>query len=348
MIPKRAAASDPVDMFAASLPAGAAEISPARAEAVAKEVFGRDAVAERLTGERDQNFRLKEDDGDYLLKISHPAEDQAAIDLMTAALRHLERHAPELPCPRVIPTTRGESHALIPVSASERSVVRLLTWLPGKPVRASRRSKAQRAACGAVAGRLVNALSGFSHEAGRRSLIWDLRRFPDVRRLLDDIPEMPCAEAAAHFFERYRAAAAPIFDGLRRQIVHNDLNAKNLIVSPQDEAHVTGIIDFGDMLETAVAADAAIGASAHIRDVSTLEEDLADFLTAYDAHAPLVREEWHILNWLIAARRIADVVIPYWYRKRAPGTAHYTALDREAIEGRLEIVEALAKLKLGA
>lgn len=342
MIAERTAAPDPVDLFAASLPAGEIDLSAEQAEAVAKTHYGLDARAERLTGERDQNFRLSADGGEYLLKISHPSEDPAVNDLMTAALAHLELHAPDLPSPRILPTVAGESHAL--VGGRERRVARLLTFLPGKPLRTSARSKAQRAACGAVGGRLTRALSDFRHHAACRSLIWDVRRFGDVRRMLDDIPEQP--PAVLRFFDRYRETAEPRIERLRRQIVHNDLNAKNLIVSPEDEAKVVGIIDFGDMLETAVAADAAIGASAHVRDVATLEGDIMDFLAAYHAESPLTGEEWTVLNWLIAARRIADIVIPAWYRKRAPATAHYAALDRAEIERRLAIVEALTRLEL--
>lgn len=48
---------------------------------------------------------------------------------------------------------------------------------------------------------------------------------------------------------------------MRRQAAHCDLNPHNVMVAAGRPDRVAGVIDFGDMVHTALAADAAIGAS---------------------------------------------------------------------------------------
>ena len=74
------------------------------AVALAREHYGLEAHAIRLSGERDENFRLRTAQGaDYLLKVAHAAEDPTVSDLLTAALEHLRASDPGLPCPRLKP-----------------------------------------------------------------------------------------------------------------------------------------------------------------------------------------------------------------------------------------------------
>jgi Ser/Thr protein kinase RdoA (MazF antagonist) len=339
--------ADPVALFAATVSTLSAPLPLDVAEASVRAVYGLEVAAERLTGERDQNFHLRDREGrSFLLKLTHPAENPAIVEMTSAALLHLERNAPALPCPRLIPGLDGALQHRLGPSRGGAGVMRVLTWLPGRPVRQSPRSAGQRAACGRLAAQMAQALRDFHHPAARRPLIWDLRAFPHVRRLLADVPEMPHAQAAHAFFERYETAAAPVVARLRRQLLHNDLNAKNVIVSPDDEALITGVIDFGDLTDTAVAADAAIAASGHIGDIATLESDLRDFLCAYHSQSPLTAEEWGVLNWLIAARKMSDLVIPYWYQAKAPGSDHYQPKGADEIERWLQVADALTEINL--
>ena len=64
-------------------------VDAAEATRVAREVYGVEASASPLPGERDLNFRLEADDGSYVLKF-HPLDaDPAELELATAALEHV-------------------------------------------------------------------------------------------------------------------------------------------------------------------------------------------------------------------------------------------------------------------
>jgi len=101
----------------------------------AREHWGLEGELTPLDGERDQNHRVVTADGaSYVLKVSAAGESEGAVDFQVAALRHLERHAPDLPVPRVIASRAGKDLEWIAAADGTRHMVRLLSWLPGTPL----------------------------------------------------------------------------------------------------------------------------------------------------------------------------------------------------------------------
>jgi hydroxylysine kinase len=79
------------------------------------EMFGVSGTTQPLAGEHDQNFLLTTDDGEqYVLKLSHAAEQRAILDLQNAALAHLAKRVPShaLALPRPCPTIAGEDNLI--------------------------------------------------------------------------------------------------------------------------------------------------------------------------------------------------------------------------------------------
>jgi hydroxylysine kinase len=340
------AAEDVVALFAATLGGGAPPMHLNEAAHIARDRFGVEGDLSRLTGERDQNFQLAAADGRaFVLKVFHPAEDPQVLSLTAEALLHLERSSPELPCPRIVVDRQGQAATRWNSRDGASRAVRLLTWSPGRPAFGSTRSTAQRTAWAVLAARLGRALRTFHHPAAARPLIWDLRHFLHVRALLLDLRDLPGQAFMQDFFERYAAEAAPRIGALRRQVVHNDLNSKNVLISEADESQVVGVIDFGDVVETALVADVAVAASAQATDAALAEANLREFVEAYCALEPLDREELALLPWLAAARKLADTLIPAWCVRRNPSTRHYQAPSAANVEQRLELVAAIARTR---
>ncbi|MDB6012449.1 MAG: hypothetical protein JWL65_4699, partial [Gammaproteobacteria bacterium] len=146
-------ASD-LDAFMATMVAASVATSCDEAEAFALKRYDLRVTANRLTGERDENFKLVGSDGrEYVLKIASAAEEPAVTDLPTAALLHVERVDPGFPCPRVLRNRDGLTCSRFEDAAGLGRTARILTYLPGKTLRSSVRSSVQRAACGRVAAR---------------------------------------------------------------------------------------------------------------------------------------------------------------------------------------------------
>src|SRR3984957_4526984 len=274
----------------ATMVATSAPVSCDEAEKFARERYGLDSAATRLTGERDENFKLSCTDGrEYVLKIASAAEAPAVTDLPTAALLHVERVDPGFPCPRVLRTRDGLTCSRFEDGAADlRRTARILTFLPGKTLRSSARSSAQRAACGRVAARLGLALRTFTHPAATRPLIWDLRHVGRTVGLLDELGDFPETSTVAALIGAIDARVQAEYGHLRQQVIHNDMNDMNVLVDPCNEDVVVGVIDFGDLVHTALVADVAILAADQIAMGHAPHDSIMDVVMAYHEAVPLL------------------------------------------------------------
>ena len=335
-----------VDAFMATMVAQSRPVPIERAVALVEEFYGFVPHATRLTGERDENFRLTAPEGaQYVLKIANPAESPAATDLQTAALLHLEKTDPTLPCPRVVRERNAATCVRFVDEAGGERTARMLTYLPGKLLGSAPRSQRQRAACGRVGGRLTHALRSFEHPAAHRAIVWDVQHAGHMRQLLEQLPHFPYRQAAADLLGRMVPRIESQLPLLRHQVVHNDLNPLNILVDPADETRVTGVIDFGDMTCTALIADVAVTAAELIpgdcTDPVSARESVLDVAIAYHECMPLLQQELAMLGTLVAARLLMNVVVHEWHVHHNPSSSHYAALDPEFMRARLEIADRM-------
>ncbi len=325
----------------ATMVATSSSVSIHFAAAIAREHYGLEIVAERLTGERDENFRLRSDGADFVMKIASAAEEPVVTDLSTAALLHVERADSDLPCPRVRLSRTGSTQVRFRDDTGQMRTGRVLSWLPGVPLRSVTSSAAQRNACARLAARIGRALRNFDHPAARRRLIWDLRLLPRILPLLDEIPDFPRKSRVAARIDEFRVHALPRLATLRQQVIHNDLNDRNILVDPTDPSVIAGVIDYGDMIHSALVSDLAILAAEQITDWETLDETIGALVAAYQEVEPLSAAELSILRLLIGARILMSAVIPSWHRCRNPSSGHYTRVTPDFVLGRLDIAEGL-------
>ncbi len=311
--------------------------------ALARDRYLLDVRATRMTGERDENYRLSVAGGaEYVFKIAHVAEERAVTELPTAALLHIEQTDPTFPCPRVVRERSGATQVYFVDESGHNRTARVLTYLPGKLLGAATRSARQRRSCGATAGRMTRALRGFQYPVVHQALIWDVRNAARVRRLLDELPDFPHRQAAADLLDHLIPRIEAQLPGLRHQFVHNDINPFNVLVDPDDEANVVGIIDFGDLTHTALIADVAVTAADQIpadcgEDTELARASLLDVASAYHECVPLQAEELAMLGTLVAARLAANLVVHEWHLYHNPSSGHYAPLRPDFIRARLAI-----------
>jgi hydroxylysine kinase len=327
-----------LDAFMATMVAPSVATSCDEAQKFALERYDLRTTAARLTGERDENFKLVGSDGrEYVLKIASAAEEPAVTDLPTAALLHVERVDPGFPCPRVLRNRDGLTCSRFEDAAGLGRTARILTYLPGKTLRSSARSSLQRAACGRVAARLGLALRSFTHPAALRPLIWDLRHVGRTVALLGELGDFPETSTVAALISAIDARVQAEFGHLRQQVIHNDMNDMNVLVDPGNEDVVVGVIDFGDLVHTALVADVAILAADQIATGRAPHDSIMDVVMAYHEAVPLLPPELAVLNPLIAGRILTDVLIASWHRRRNPAGTHYVDLEPEYIRARVNL-----------
>lgn len=289
-------------------------LAPEAALALVQAHWGLTGDLSPLTSERDLNFRLTTAQGRYVVKLANPAEPAAVTGFQTRALLHLETSP--LPLPRVTRTRAGETQVETP-----HGILRLLTWLEGAPLHLAPKSHAQRAAIGRTAALLTLGLHGFTDPAARQDLQWDIRHAARLRPLLPHIaPDLrPLCTAT---LDRFETEVLPHLSLCRWQVVHNDLNPHNLLTDPTDPTAITGILDFGDMVETPLVCDMAVAASYQV-DPAAPRDSLAAFARAYHATLPLTALEQDLFPALTATRMLTTLAIASARAARHPENAPY-------------------------
>src|SRR6185312_16983471 len=102
-------------------------------ESLLREQFGLAAQAERLTGDRDENFRVHVAQGPgYVFKVLPVGESAVTGDLLPAVLTHIERVAGDLPVPRVVRSRDGRAQIRLIDAGGDTRIASLCTYLPGK------------------------------------------------------------------------------------------------------------------------------------------------------------------------------------------------------------------------
>ncbi|HEY4334032.1 MAG TPA: aminotransferase class III-fold pyridoxal phosphate-dependent enzyme [Ilumatobacteraceae bacterium] len=257
-------------------------------------------------GELDKNFKVVTSDGrQLLLKVHAPADDGAEIDLQLAVLQHLATHAAALAVQRPIADLDGD---LLPIIHGQR--VRLTTWLPGDVwVDAISSDRDVRAATSASLGRLLahldQVLAGFRHPASRRVHRWDLAVAADHRGLTELIDDETKRAAVDSVLRHFAEEVAPRMRDQPRQVIHNDANDRNVLVGA--DGSVSGLIDFGDMVETWRVNELAIACAYAMLGARDPIGAVLPLVAAYHDEAPLTETEAEVLFDLIATRLAVSI-----------------------------------------
>jgi Ser/Thr protein kinase RdoA (MazF antagonist) len=288
-------------------------MTPAAASSILDAYYGVAAAElERLDTERDDTFRVTTATATYVLKAAHPDDDPLYVNLQTAAMSFAAELDPELPLQRLLLTRDGEVEPVIEHGGRDRTV-RLLTWLEGTPLHLVSATGGQLALLGDTLGRLSEALSTFDHPAAHREFVWDAAQLPLIRSLADEYPGTDAA------WELYERTVVPVLETLPRQVIHNDFHLGNVLVDPDSEGFVAGVIDFGDVVYTARVVDLAVAISYLFYPGGHSPAELDQFVAAFETRVPLRDDEKAALPGLIAARFAQRILINRHLERGHPG-----------------------------
>jgi 4-aminobutyrate aminotransferase-like enzyme/Ser/Thr protein kinase RdoA (MazF antagonist) len=305
----------------------APDFDPAAAAAIARRHFGLDGSARALFSERDQNFLIETPDGGRaVLKLANAREDRAVLEAQQAAMEHLASALEAVP--RILAAADGTT--LVPVASPDgrRHLAWAVSFRPGRPLaEIPRPSDALLADLGRSTARLDNALATFDHPAVHRPFAWDLagaRGVIDERLALVDVDLRFPIRRICDAFDRY---TAPHLSDLRRGAIHGDLNDYNVLVGGAwgpscTDQRVTGIVDFGDMLESFTVADLAVASAYAVLDAADPLGGMAAIAAAYHAERRLDESDLAALFGLAALRLCLSACMAAAQMAQRPGNAY--------------------------
>ncbi len=311
-------------------------VTESEAVRLARQIFSLDVSAKPLPGEYDDNFHLSLPDGrEFVLKVMHPAREQAFVEMQCSALQHLAERAPHLALPRVCAAPGGEAFTIATLSDGADRLLWLLTYIPGAVLaKVNPHSPELLRSLGQFLGEMDAALADFSYPAAHRELKWDLSRAGWIRDYQQHIGDSARRALVERFLGLYESEVVPALSSLRRSVVYGDANDHNVLVSPPwpEPRKVVSVIDFGDMHYSFTVSEVAIAAAYAMLGKKDPLQAASAVIAGYHKAFPLKEAEISALYPLVATRLAVSVTNSAHRKSLVPDDPYVTISEAPAWE----------------
>jgi Ser/Thr protein kinase RdoA (MazF antagonist) len=223
------------------------------------------------------------------------------LDLQNSVLAYLGEAVDDLILPRPKTSPHGAQILEVPGHQGRTYLVRLLSWVDGVPlVRATPHDERVLKSLGCTLAKIDRALQAFSHPAMRRELHWDLKRADHAfrHRAMLGTEQRTLIDGLSRGWYEIR------WQELRHGVIHGDANDYNVLVRAGE---VVSLLDFGDMVHSAVVCDLAIAIAYVMLGKPDPLSAAGSVVAAYHRVFPLTAAEADALFTLAAARLCMSV-----------------------------------------
>lgn len=285
----------------------------------------------QLVGDVDLNYRCKNKNHSYTVKISQiDTLDELLFE--TAMLKHIaENTDAELDLPLPVLNLDGHWLSMVDDQNNQFTVMRVLKWVDGHLwSEISPHTESLLLHFGQQSARLDLCLKHFNHPEASRTFDWDLAQCLWVKnRLALFSPEQ--TSTLNRFIDLFETNLNS-YQTLRKQVIHNDLNDNNVLVQITDNLYsqVNGFIDFGDAIDSQLINELAIACAYGIMHKNDPLLAAAQIIKGYHLVNPLQAEELVHLYHLIGMRLVVSVTQAAIAKAENPDNAYKTISEQAA------------------
>lgn len=277
-------------------------------EQLLEENYGLSARINQLAGERDLNYRVTTDQGDYILKI-HDASEQKFIELQQELLARVSQ-IKKLTEPQVVLSKSGKSIINLP----NGKIARLLTWADGKLYSEVTPGAELKLSLGKAVATIDKAIKDFDYsqyqEIINRPFGWNITQSANLVEQIKLITDENLRAEVSKVFEKAITSALPTLNSFDFQLIHNDANDNNIIVSDEGGHNsVTALIDFGDVIAAPRICGLAVACAYAIENHDDPIYDILSVVHGYHLISPLTACELEILFDLIKLRIATSITM---------------------------------------
>lgn len=319
--------------------------SEAQACALVESEFGfQVSEIQPLPSYDDQNFRVRVSrTGDaaggpteYVLKISNTESSKTPDLIEVQSHVAMFLHEAGFPTASVCRPKGGGVTSLVSVDSGSRTkshVVRLLTFLPGRPVAEVPVGPRLLYEIGRLAATLDKTLEEFHHPKlrclRRENFIWNLKNVPLLEKYLDALGQDRNREIVEQVIRLFKDEVTAKLSHFRECVNHGDLNDHNILVEPSESAsgdavfRVSGILDFEDMSYGCYVFEVAIAIMYMMIESRDPLGVGGHVLAGFESVIPLTPAERDALFLLVCGRFCQSLVMAAHSCRLHPENAEY-------------------------
>jgi Ser/Thr protein kinase RdoA (MazF antagonist) len=287
-----------------------------------------------LPSERDQNFLIADPRrGKFVLKIANRGDSAELLDFQHEAMRRVAVGRCGIRVPQVLRSLEGAEVEILRSRTGVEHRLRVLTWIEGTVLaQCTPRGAELLESIGASMARVDLALSEFAHPAMHRVLQWDLRHAGIARVHAALLPDL-WRERVETAFARWERLD---WTCLRHGVIHGDANDHNVLA---ERDRMTGLLDFGDMVHTAVVCELAVALAYAILGERDPLAAAGAVIRGYHGHHPLTAAEQEALPALVRVRLAASLCYAAHNKIRDPDDA-YQVVSEAGVRTLIERLDA--------
>lgn len=266
------------------------------AERALKELWGLEGKVEKLAGERDLNFKIS-GDSNYVLKFYPNANESATyLNLQDRALDQLS-HLNLSPKP-------VESKNKRLTETWNSGLVRLLQWIDGEMwAQAETHATEEIIELGRVIARIDLGLKDLNLTSDEsttlsRDFIWNMLQADKSLVWAEKIKDEALKFEVIKVLERYADEVKPKLLVLPSQLIHNDANEWNIVLS----SSTPKLIDFGDLILAPKIVGLAVAGAYLAFDSADPTFEISKLVRGYHSVSPLTDTEISLLHDLVKTR----------------------------------------------
>ncbi len=299
---------------------------------LAEREYGLTGSLAPLPSERDQNFLLTSPAGRFVLKIANREDTPEFLDFQHGAMRRAAEGLRGCRVQELVPARSGAEIVTVRCADGSRHLVRLMRFIEGEILGGrTTRGAALLESIGECMARLDLALEGYSHPAMHRTLQWDLKHAGLARQHVVRLPPTRRAQVLSLFETWSRIDWRHLPHG----VIHGDANDYNLLI---ESDRLVGLLDFGDIVHSAVVCDLAIALAYSVLHEPDPLHSMTAAVRAYHRTRPLDGAEQGALPALVLARLATSVCYSAFNRSRTPDDA-YQVVSEAAVWSLLDALE---------
>ncbi len=275
--------------------------------------YGISASIDKLSSDRDLNFKVSSKEKTYVMKIANSSEDKNILQMQNNALRYISSQDESIEVPIPIESKHKKDITAIE-SHNSKNYVRLLTYIEGDFLKDVKPNRIMLFSVGQFLGSLDNALIGFEHRSSSREFIWDAAQVDVLIRQLDQSKDD--RSLIEYFIKAYKENVYSHINELSKGIIHNDGNDHNVIIDQNGK--IKSIIDFGDMVFSLQALEPAVCMAYIAMSQKNPFELIASLLKGYSSTKALSDKDLQSVVYLMCLRMCVTINMSVYRRKLFP------------------------------
>jgi 4-aminobutyrate aminotransferase-like enzyme/Ser/Thr protein kinase RdoA (MazF antagonist) len=301
-----------------------------------EEHYGLCCTLEELPGERDRNYLAQEKKGDtYVLKISNACETLEFLQVQNVALERSAKLLEQGRIPQVFPDKNGESLSRVISADGSQHWMRLAHYVDGLPMAEYRpHTRDFLLELGGMCGTVTKALHEIPAPPPSSTLLWEMHNVQEtLEKYMPWIKDEKLLGWVKKSLDLYSRTIKALESKLRRGWIHNDFNDYNVLAVPKISGNPDlGLIDFGDMTHSYLAAEPAVACAYAMLNKPDPLEAAALLIRGFHQHFPLEEKELEILFPMIKMRLCLSLTLGAFQQQNDPENEYLGISQKPARE----------------